>query len=113
MTLLWLMPVIVSMLMLAAHFSRADNTLLMVLSLILILLLFIKKQWVAWLFRIVLILGSMEWIRRAWVLIDIRAEAGEPYLRMAVILGVLSLFTLLSAFVFHSRRLRSRYFDKY
>jgi hypothetical protein len=38
-----------------------------------------------------------------------RAAAGAPYLRMALILGAVALFTLLAALVFRNARVRRFY----
>jgi hypothetical protein len=105
----WLIPVFISLLLLAAHFLRYGNILFMALLLLVIPLLAIRKKWVVLLFRILLFLGAVEWVRTIWTLVAIRMEFEKPYLRMAVILGVVALFTALSAFVFNSKRLRNRF----
>ena len=109
MVFIWLIPVFISLLLLAAHFLRYGNILFMTLSLLAIPLLAIRKKWVVLLFRTLLFLGTVEWVRTIWTLAAIRMEFGEPYLRMAIILGVVALFTFLSAFVFNSKRLRNRF----
>jgi hypothetical protein len=109
MVFVWLMPVIISLLLLAAHFLRYGNILFMALSLVAIPLLAIRKKWVVYLFRILLFLGAVEWVRTIWTLVAIRMEFGEPYLRMAIILGGVAALTFFSAFVFNSKRLRNRF----
>lgn len=111
MVLVWLIPVFMSLLLLAAHFLRYGNILFMALSLLVIPLLAIRKKWVVLLFRILLFLGTIEWVRTIWTLAAIRMEFGKPYLRMAIILGGVALFTVLSVFVFNSRRLRNRFYE--
>ncbi len=81
----------------------------MALLLLVIPLLAIRKKWVVLLFRILLFLGAVEWVRTIWTLVAIRMEFEKPYLRMAVILGVVVLFSFFSAFVFNSKRLRNRF----
>ena len=109
MVFIWLIPVFISLLLLASHFLRYGNILFMALSLSVIPLLAIRKKWVVLLVRILLFLGTLEWVRTIWTLAAIRMEFGKPYLRMAIILGGVALFTFLSAFVFKSKRLRSRF----
>ncbi len=109
MVFIWLIPVFISLLLLASHFLRYGNILFMALSLSVIPLLAIRKKWVVLLVRILLFLGTLEWVRTIWTLAAIRMEFGKPYLRMAIILGGVALFTFLSAFVFNSKRLRSRF----
>jgi hypothetical protein len=105
----WLSPVFISLLLLAAHFLRYGNILFTVLSLSAIPLLAIRRKWVVLLFRILLFLGTVEWVRTIWALVAIRMEFEKPYLRMAVILGVVALFSFFSAFVFNSERVRIRF----
>ena len=109
MVFIWLIPVFISLLLLAAHFLRYGNILFMTLSLLAIPLLAIRKKWVVLLFRTLLFLGTVEWVRTIWTLAAIRMEFGKPYLRMAIILGGVAVFTLISAFVFNSKRLKNRF----
>lgn len=109
MVFVWLIPVFISLLILAAHFLRYGDILFMSLSLLAIPLLAIRKKWVVLLFRILLFLGTVEWVRTIWTLAAIRMEYGKPYLRMAIILGGVAMFTFLSAFVFNSKSLRNRF----
>ena len=105
----WLSPVFISLLLIAAHFLRYDNILFTVLSLSAIPMLAIRKKWVVLFLRILLFLGAAEWVRTIWTLVAIRMEFGEPYLRMTFILGVVALFNFFSAFVFNSKSLKNRY----
>lgn len=104
-----LAPVILSALLLAAHFSRHNAPILIVLSLLLPLMLLVRRPWAARFLQVVLILGAVEWIRTLIVLIRQRQAAGEDWVRMAVILGVVATVTLASALVFRIRRVRERY----
>ena len=107
-----LLPVIFSFLILSAHFSRGDMFFLSLLFLILPLLLIIKKQWVVRLIQIILVIGSLEWIRSLFIYVNQRQAIDEPYLRLIIIIGIIALFTGLSAFVFRNEKLRERYYLK-
>ena len=109
MNVLRLFPVIFSFLILSAHFSRAGSPLLLIIFLLLPLLLFIKKTWVVRLIQIFLVIGSIEWIRILFVYTNERQAIGQPYIRLIIILGVVALFTGLSALVFRNQALRKRY----
>ncbi|MCJ7801734.1 MAG: hypothetical protein MUP82_05195 [Candidatus Marinimicrobia bacterium] len=109
MNVLRLFPVIFSFLILSAHFSRAGSPLLTIIFLLLPLLLFIKKAWVARLLQIFLVIGSIEWIRILFVYTNERQAVGEPYIRLIIILGIVALFTGLSALVFRNKVLKERY----
>ena len=104
-----LIPVILSFLLLAAHFSRLDITFLVILSLLIPFLLFVKKAWAARIIQLVLIAGAVEWIRIMFVYIDIRKETEQDWTRLAVILSVVSLFTLLSVLIFRNKSVKKNY----
>ena len=104
-----LIPVFLSSLLLAAHFSRADNFFLILISLIAPLILLVKKTWAARAMQTVLVLGALEWVRTLVAIARERQALGEPWLRMAVILGAVALVTALSALVFQTQALRTRY----
>ena len=107
--LLRLLPVIFSALLMSAHFSYVNMDNLAIVCLILPFLLFIRQQWVARVFQVLLIIGSLVWIERLWSLAQIRQDQGEPWIRLIIILGAVALFTGLSALMFQSRSLKERY----
>ena len=104
-----LIPVFISFLLLAAHFLRAGQTIVVVILLAMLFLLFLKKYWVPWVIQVVLLLGAVEWLRTLMSVAQVRIGMDMPWMRMAVILGVVALFTVLSCLVFRSQALRDRY----
>jgi hypothetical protein len=106
MTILSLAAPVVAFLLLAAHFFRADNQLGLWVSLLAIVLIFVRRPWAARASQVLLVLGSLEWLRSTVTLIQARGELGQPFLRLALILGAVFLLTALSALVFQTRRLR-------
>ncbi len=109
MNTLRLFPVIFSFLILSAHFSRAGLSLFSLIFLLIPFLLLIKQAWVARLIQIFLLIGSIEWIRSLLVYTNERQAIGEPYLRLVIILGIITLFTGLSSLVFRKPALKERY----
>ena len=109
MNFLRLLPVFISFLLLGAHFMRAGQNLVLPGLGLLLLLLFIRQWWVPRLIQVVLMLGAVEWVITTVSLAQMRMQMDLPWLRMAVILGAVALFTLLSGLVFQSRALRERY----
>jgi len=109
MNFLRLFPVFISLLLLAAHFFRAGQTVLAVVPLILFIPLILREKWVPWLIQLALVLGAVEWVRTLVSVAQIRMEYDMPWARMAVILGAVALFTALSSLVFRSKGLRKRY----
>jgi len=72
-------------------------------------LLFYRKAWVARLMQAVLVLGMIEWVRTLFILVDMRRALGQPWTRLAIIIGTVALFSGCSALLFQSKRLRKRY----
>ena len=109
MNALKLVPVIISGLLLSAHFLRAELFPLVVLSLAFPALLLLKRPWAARLVQIILVLGALEWIRTLLVLVGQRRTAEQPWTRLAIILGLVAVFTGCSALVFCWASLKKRY----
>lgn len=109
MSLLSLAPVFISFLLLAAHFVRAGQTAVVVALLSLLLILLLKKAWVPRVIQVVLLLGAIEWVWTLYSVAQLRIQLGMPWVRMAVILGSVALFTALSCLAFSSGSLRKRY----
>lgn len=105
-----LVPVILSAMLLAAHFSRAGLPALSLVAFGLPFLLLVRQPWAARSVQLALVLGGLEWLRAVWGYVRQRIEAGEPWTRLVVILAVVALFTWASAFVFRSPRLRPIWF---
>jgi hypothetical protein len=112
MNVLRLSPVILSLLLLAAHFYRAGQLMLTVLCLGLPLLLLLRKPWIPRMFQLMLALGALEWLRALYGFAAMRIAFGEPWTRLALILGAVALFTGLSGLVFRNRSLRDYYAKK-
>ena len=109
MTFLALLPVGLSILVLAAHFYRAGNVVLFATTLLLLTLTAVPKRWAARALQAVLLLGAVEWLRTAATFVSERQAAGRPWARLAVILGSVALVSALSALLFRTRALRERY----
>lgn len=103
-----LLPVL-ALLLLGAHFFRAGLVPLTVVCLGLIALLFVRARW-AWLaLQSSLWLGTLEWLRTAWVFAAARAESGQPYARLLLILGAVALVTALAALAVRTRPGRAHF----
>lgn len=98
MNLLRLLPVIISALLLAAHFLRAGLLGLVLVSLAFPLLLLFRLRWVTRAVQLILLLGALEWLRTAIGLIDERRSSGREWAVAAFILLAVAAFTAASAF---------------
>ena len=106
MNFLRLLPVIISFLLLAAHFLRAGQMVVVVFLFTLLLILIVRKFWVPWVIQVVLLLVVVEWVATLYSVAQIRIASGLPWARMAIILGSVALFTALSSLVFRSKALK-------
>jgi heme/copper-type cytochrome/quinol oxidase subunit 4 len=109
-TFVRLIPVFLSALLLGAHFLRSGQTVITVLIVLFPVILLMKRAWAARATQIVLFLGGIEWIRTLLIFVAARREADQPWTRLAVILGIVALFTIGSGLLFSlSGALRKRY----
>lgn len=102
-------PIVLSLVVLGAHFLRYGGWIGVFAALLLIGLLFLRSPWVARLVQVVLVIGTVEWLRTAYVLAQIRALHGQPFGRMVAILAVVAAVTLCAALVFQTRTLKQVY----
>ncbi len=91
--------VVLSAVLLAAHFSRAGLPPLAVAALLLPLLLLSRRAALTRVLRAGLALGAIEWLLTLAALVGDRRAAGRPFVRLAVILGSVALVTALAAWL--------------
>jgi hypothetical protein len=105
MTVLCLVPVVLSFLVLGAHFLRSGDPPLAAACVLLPWVLVIRRPWAARLLQGALLLGAAVWIRTLVAIAVVRARLGDAWLRMAVILSIIAAVTILSALLFQGRTL--------
>jgi hypothetical protein len=103
MHLVW---VLVAALLMAAHFLRFMVLPLALLTLLLPFLLFFRRAWAVRVQQLWLVLGTLMWVGATRRLVLERLAHGEPYLRLALILGALALFSAGAVTVLELRPLR-------
>ena len=106
---LYFVPIVLSLLVLGAHFLRDGSMVLVVACLTLVALLFVRRIWAARIVQGVLVLGALEWLWTLYGLVQVRAALDQPYVRMSVILGTVAAVTLASALLFETQALRRIY----
>jgi hypothetical protein len=110
MVFVWLIPVFLSLLLLGAHFLfHTGQVAIAIIPLLFVVPLMFRKSWVPWLTQLVLLLGTMEWLRTLYVGVNRKLALGADWQRYTLILGAVTLFTALSCLVFRSKGLRARY----
>jgi len=93
-----LLPATFSCLLIAAHFHRAGITYIAILCLLLPVLLLVNRHWSIRTMQLLLVSFALEWLRTLFNLVHIRMDYDMPWLRLAIILGIVTIFTITSAF---------------
>ena len=106
---LQLLPVVLSLIVLGAHFMRAGSVVMVAMVLFVLGFLGVRRLWAARTVQVALLLGVVEWVRTLARLVAWRAQDGQPVLRLVLILASVALFTGLSTLMFHAARLRRWY----
>ena len=101
--------VVLSLVVLGAHFMRYGNDVGMVLSVAPIALLFVRQPWAARVVQVVLVFGAVEWTTTLVGLVQMRMAQGLPATRLAIILGTVIVVTLAAALLFETRAMKRVY----
>jgi hypothetical protein len=104
-----LTPVVLALAVLAAHFYRSQFWVPFGVAIALLPIVLIRAPWAAGVLQGALVAGAVEWLRTAAVLIAVRQSMGQPYTRLAVILGGVALATALCALIFQWKPVRGRF----
>ena len=104
-----ILPIILCSLLMAAHLGRTNMFVLQIISLLIPFILIWKNKISARLVQIFLIVYGFEWIRMIVYYARIRADKGDDWLRLAIILGVVALLNFATALVFRSKSMKERY----
>ena len=102
-------PIVLSLVVLGAHFLRDANYLGVAVVVGLTGLLFVKRPGAARVVQVTLLLGALEWVWTMYALVQVRTAMGMPATRMMVILGVVAAATALSAGLFQTKALKRIY----
>jgi len=95
--------------LLAAHFLRWGNSLLVVACLALPCLLLIRRRWALRTVQAALVCGAAVWLGATYRFIRMRITLGQPWGRLAVILGAVIVVTIAAALALDGRSIRERY----
>ena len=102
--MLRIIPVVLSTILLAAHFLRTGATGLVVLCLAVPALLLLRRAWAVTVVRVFLVLATLEWVRTLAGNVAERQATGEPWQRMALILAAVAAFTAMSAWLLRTAK---------
>ncbi len=109
MSVLFYIPVVLSLLVLGAHFLRYDVMVGVIVVVVLIGLLFLRKAWVPRVLQVALLLALFEWAHTLYTIAQARLALGVPITRLVIILGAVIAVTAVSALLFESKTLKRIY----
>jgi len=95
--------------LLAAHFSRADNDILAGISLLIPFLFLIKQKWVILSLEIVAYVAAVFWLIGAYQYIQSRIAAGDDWIRLLIIMGAVALYSAWTGFFLRSKKIKDIY----
>jgi hypothetical protein len=72
-------------------------------------LLLVKKRWVLIVLQTLAYLGALVWIRTCILIVRERWVHGMPYRGVIIILGSVTIFTIVSGLLLNSKKLTERY----
>lgn len=109
MTLLFLLPTVLAMCTLAAHYARYGFLALAFVLVASLALLLFPKRWVARTMQVILVLAAIEWVTVLYDVASERAMDGRDSRKSGFILGGTAAFTLAAAALYQTPRLKRRY----
>jgi Na+-transporting NADH:ubiquinone oxidoreductase subunit NqrE len=92
-----------------AHFLRAGSYSMVALCLATPLLFLFRRRWSLMLLQLAAYGATLNWMLAIVLLVQMRQQIGRPWATAALILGVVTLLTLLAGLLLNSRSLRERY----
>jgi len=101
--------VVMSLLLLAAHFLKAGAPLLTLAALAAVGLVWVRRPWAARTVQVLLVLGGLEWLRAIPGYLGEYAALGKSPTRMLFIMITVAVFTMLTAFVLQTKGQRKRF----
>ena len=104
-----LTPLILSAVLIAAHFLRTYSLLPVALSMVAPLLLLVRRRWSLYVLQGLTVLAALIWLLALWGIIQQRLLEGRSWLASGLILGAVALFTLFSGWLLSSPKLRDNY----
>jgi len=101
---------IITYLLLSAHFLRDGDTLLSIACLIIPFLLFIKKKWSLIVVQLFTYLGVIVWIMTLINLINERVQSNDQWIRMILILLLIIALTTYVSIFLNSKIIKDKYY---
>jgi len=107
--ILRLIPLVIASLLVAAHFLRGGNIGLMLVSVLVLLLLLIRKRWSLILVQLSAYAAAVVWVYTTIHLVQERMISARPWSGAAIILGSVALFSIFAGFLLNSPTVKAKY----
>ena len=107
--ILRMIPLVIASLLMAAHFLRGGNIGLVLLSILVPLLLLIRKRWSLILVQLSAYAAAMVWVYATIRLVQERMLLARPWSSAVIILSSVALFSVFAGLLLNSRKLKERY----
>jgi hypothetical protein len=104
-----IVPFIFAALLLGAHFLRDGQLAAMVLCLLAPLLLLLKQRWSLIVLQALAYTGAGIWLVTTLDILQQRLKLGLPWVRLVIILGAVTLFTLWAGLLLNSTKVKENY----
>ncbi len=105
-----ILAIILSILLIAAHFYRAGNQILTYILISTPLILLFRNRISVRIIQILLFFATIEWWRVIYNVAHIRKMYNLPWIRFSIIMSSVALFTFATIFIFYSKTLKKIYF---
>jgi len=108
---LWsrILPYVLMIILLAAHFSRGGNDILAGVALLIPILFFVKQKAVILFLELIAYFSAGVWLFSAYQYIQIRSAAGDDWFRLLIIMGAVALYSAWTGFFLRSEKIRTVY----
>jgi len=104
-----LLPIILAGLIFSAHLLRIYGVYPAILSLLFMVLLFIKNSWIRRLWQIYLVFATLVWINATVGFVQYRMATGMPWVRLIIIMGLIIALTVFSIFRLENKKVKEFY----
>jgi hypothetical protein len=106
-----ILPLILSALLLAAHYLRSYSLIQVVLCLAAPFLLLIKRRWSLVVLQTLCTAAAFIWLYALYGIIQQRIQEGRSWMVSGIILVLVAIFNLLAGWLLNSRIVKDKYLD--
>lgn len=107
--ILRIVPLLITSLLLAAHFLRGGSLGLVIVLLLAPLLLLIRKRWSLILVQLSAYVAAAVWLYTTFHVVQERMMFGRPWGAPVIILGSVALFSLFAGLLLNSPAVKNKY----